>query len=275
LEAFQLLELLQEMPATTAAVPAAPTANEVLVAEPLSATGRSRTKAPFYLVAVASILGFGLLVSLVYLTNLVAPESVAPESAALQRLHQLEQAQLDRVRRLDEQLANFAKQLPKLAQREDLAKLDRRLARLEQPVTASVRAPEQPNTPRTAATPEPVLTSQLTSNDTLWDLAKKYYGKGHFYPVLLALNPGLGIYFAPGAEIRLPASQEAANQLLTQLVIKQDDRYLLRYPIISGDTWQQISRRLNGNSKLASELKRLNGGTPPIPGTTAFIPFQH
>jgi len=116
-------------------------------------------------------------------------------------------------------------------------------------------------------------THRLFRSDTLWDIAERYYGTGDLYPALLVLNPGLGIHFSPGGEIRLPANRAVARQLLAGSIVEQAGQRLLRYPVVVGDTWQRISRRLYGRAKVLPELPSLNGDGPPKPGTSVLIPL--
>ncbi|MEI6414625.1 MAG: hypothetical protein WCP34_10265, partial [Pseudomonadota bacterium] len=302
LEAFQLLEGLEEVPpvplvqtsVTTDEARGEGGGTALTAVHPPSAS-------PVYLALLVLLagllLGAGFIFYLMPRPNTVVPIDswVRIEPALQQVQRQIEEMQTDRAQgdeaiaqRLDERLVHIAGQLPMLARRDDLVVFDERLSLLEQrlrqwmekpsiqPAAAPVRrhVSAVPKTPKTETVSgnETVRVHHLTGSDTLWNIAERCCGTGHLYPVLLVLNPGLGTRFPPSGKIRLPADQTAARRLLAESVVEQDGRRLLHYPIVAGDTWQKISQRLYGHAKLAAELDRLNGGRPPEPGASAWVP---
>jgi LysM domain len=257
LEVFQLLEALQEVPPPLAGVvQAAATTDEAQATEGTAMASKGvrpamaspvRLAAPVALVSLLLGMGAGYLV----------PRSTPPLAP------------------LEARLAHIAERLPRLARRDDLVALDGRLSRLEQGLRHwTERASIRPPTATPLATTEGGLcTQRLIPGDTLWGIAKRHYGTGHLYPVLLALNPGLGIHFSPGAEIRLPADRVAAQRLLAGVVAERKGRRVLRYPVVADDTWERISRRLYGHTRAAAGLRHLNGGSAPEPGTSIWVPL--
>jgi len=198
---------------------------------------------------------------------------------------------LDRLEDLEHRLARMAERLSVLAGRDELVELDERLSFLEEglrqwaeqvtplPPTAiqGSAAPASPNDALAVDAAAPsgdgvMHTHRLTREDTLWGIAEHYFGAGNLYPIVLALNPGLGVRFAPGGTIRLPTDRAAAQHQLEELLVKQGGQRLLRYPTVAGDTWQRISLRLHGHTEATAELRRLNGGGSK-PGASVLIPL--
>ena len=311
LEAFLLLETLQEVPPvppgrTEAATDDALVADEALAAVGAEAFTVVHPPSPSSIRRAVPAVLAGLLLGMGVVYLIPRPDAVVPiasQAAIKLELRQVQQ-QLEEVRasmerrdeatgqRLDERLASIAERLPVLARRDDLAVLDERLSLLEQDLRQwKERAPIRPpaavggrssavrTTPKAKTPPVSeggaMRAHRLTGSDTLWNISERYYGRGDLYPVLLALNPGLGLHFSPGGEIRLPADRAAAHRLLAGLVVKQDGRRLLRYPAVAGDTWERISQRLHGHAKIAAELRRLNGGRPPEPGKSVLVPLTN
>lgn len=217
--------------------------------------------------------------------------------ARVTRLDEATRHRLDPLSDLGDRLTPLAEGLPLLATRADLAALGERLSLLEKDLrqraqrtsTPAPAAPEPGPSPRPssdesviAAPAEPASAERpemrmhrLVRGDTLWEIAATRYGAGDLYPVLLALNPGLGVFFPPGREIRLPESADQARRLLAEMIVEHKGQRAIRYTSIEGDTWQAISRRLYGHSQAAARLKRFNGGGRPEPGTPVMVPLVH
>ncbi|KOR31037.1 hypothetical protein TI05_13125 [Achromatium sp. WMS3] len=255
-----------------------------------------------FVVITSSLIAVGMNYIVMKFTNIMPQSPNLIEPLVLEKLQKITHTQSDigRVvtslkKRFDEQSANISKKLLTYVPHKDYVRLNKRLVLLEQRskktpiniVTKTATANQATNVNNTDLTkksaiahahtatvnPEFIQVYRFTKTDTLWDIAKKYYGKGHLYPALLALNPGLGVLLHPGQQIRLPINQEAAKLIFPKIVVTQNKRKLLRYPVVAGDTWKLISKRLYGNSKAAAKLKRLNGGNPKITEKYVLIPF--
>jgi nucleoid-associated protein YgaU len=110
--------------------------------------------------------------------------------------------------------------------------------------------------------------------ETLWSIAKRYYGKGGFYPVLLEHNPGLGIYFDPDyGGIRVLKDRQRAKEVFAAVMSSRGNSTLFRYRVVEGDTWEQVSRRLFGHASKATELATLNPSIGLVAGERVFVPL--
>ena len=216
--------------------------------------------------------------------------------ARVARLDEAPRRRHDPLSDMDDRLALLSERLPSLASEANLAALGERLSMIEEDLRQWMqRTPTPvPDSPRIGslassscesaiADPsahEPASTEhrgmrvhRLVGGDTLWEIAESYLGAGDLYPVLLALNPGLGIFFSPGREIRLPQSVDQARRLLAEVIVERNGQRSMRYASVEGDTWQAISRRLYGHSKAAARLQYVNGGGRPEPGTSVMVPL--
>ncbi len=143
--------------------------------------------------------------------------------------------------------------------------------------------------PHTPSDPIPVAANQKVagSNDdnafyyypsqgheTLWSIAKRHYGNGVFYPLLLEYNPGLGIYNDSGSKsLKILKDRKKATAQLRALIVKTDEGSLLRYRVAPGDRWSVLSKRFYGNGTQTARLIALNDNAPLTVDTRILIPL--
>jgi len=78
---------------------------------------------------------------------------------------------------------------------------------------------------------------QALETDTLWDIAKQFYGFGFYYPVLLTHNPDLAIYKI-GKKDRIAILKDAGRikQIYNKITENKNGRLYWYYTIHPGDT---------------------------------------
>jgi len=184
--------------------------------------------------------------------------------------------------RLDTLTAEQAKTFEQAAagaeQIAEVAKLARgRYKGMPRPSAATQIAPEAATT-RVAApdekAPELVLHHHLHPGETLWSIAKRYYGKGQLYPVLIAQNPGLGIYHGGTGVLRIFVDPAEAVELYRRITPPGGEGRLFRYRVQPGDDWRGLARRFLGRASRAPELMALNPTSDLTPGKQVLIALE-
>jgi len=161
---------------------------------------------------------------------------------------------------------------------ERLDKIAERLVSLEEGLSGFTAerptSTDEPTVPSGLARENMFLYHEPHKGETLWSIARRHYGSGRFYPLLLEYNPGLGIYFDHGyGRIRILKDRQRAKELLADLVATQGNRTLFRYKVMEGDTWRQISKRFFGQTGKAAELASLNLPVSSTPGERVLVPL--
>lgn len=161
---------------------------------------------------------------------------------------------------------------------EDLSKLSERLISLEKGFydIAQGRSPssDENSVPVDTARGEVFLFHELGKGETLWSIARRYYDSGHFYPVLLEYNPGLGIYFDRSyGRIKILKDRQRAKQVLDEVMTVRRNTTLIQYKVMKGDTWERISERFYANTANVPKLLALNPGLALVPGDRVFVPL--
>ena len=100
---------------------------------------------------------------------------------------------------------------------------------------------------------------RIRKGDTLWSIAKRYYGSGRYYPVLLEHNPHLRIYaLARGMEIKIFGDPEGAREIYDAIVSREEDGIYWDYTVAKGDTIESIGRRFYETKNLERLILNLN-----------------
>jgi nucleoid-associated protein YgaU len=135
-----------------------------------------------------------------------------------------------------------------------------------------------PSGPSVAATPAQASTFteyRAAPAETLWRIARRLYGKGIYYPVLLEDNPGLAVHGPlEGRTLRIARQREHAQETYRRLVFSEDGRTLFRYRARAGDSWRSLARAFYGSERRARALAELNGTTHPVTGRRVLIPLD-
>jgi len=85
---------------------------------------------------------------------------------------------------------------------------------------------------------------QVRENDTLWDIAERFYGSGFFYPVLLEHNPDLAIYDI-GQKDRVAVLQdnEQVKRIYNEITEMRNGILYWYYTVRRGDTLASLKHR--------------------------------
>lgn len=103
----------------------------------------------------------------------------------------------------------------------------------------------------------------IQDNQTLWDIAKIYWGDGNLYPLFLEWNDLLSLYnYKSGDKIVIQGDSYYAKNLYDNFIIRISNKKYYRYMVRPHDTWLVIQKRFNGkiNNKIFSvgSLKNIN-----------------
>jgi LysM repeat protein len=85
---------------------------------------------------------------------------------------------------------------------------------------------------------------QAAETDTLWGIAKRFYGSGSYYPVLLEHNPDLAIYrIGKKDRIAVLKDSERVERIYNEITEKQGGVLYWHYTVRSGDTPASVKHK--------------------------------
>jgi hypothetical protein len=85
---------------------------------------------------------------------------------------------------------------------------------------------------------------QVREDDTLWDIAARFYGSGFFYPVLLEQNPHLAIYkISLEDQITVLRDNEQVKRIYDEITEIRGDILYWYYTVRRGDTPASLRHR--------------------------------
>ncbi len=100
-----------------------------------------------------------------------------------------------------------------------------------------------------------------TDDDTLWGIARRFYGAGDLYPVLLEHNQHLEIYrIRSGLKIEVLRDAQEARAELGRITEMEQGRLFWYYTVRQGDTLRSIARKFHGPGSSTATILRYNPG---------------
>ena len=108
---------------------------------------------------------------------------------------------------------------------------------------------------------------EVGDNETLWRIAKKCYGSGFYFPVLMELNSGLGVYnLEKGARLKVLKDSGRAEHFYHQIVRVAGKRVWYGYRVIKGDNPEGIAVKLYGSEGTVQRIMNDNPKASLQPG---------
>ncbi|MDL1968184.1 MAG: LysM peptidoglycan-binding domain-containing protein [Deltaproteobacteria bacterium] len=106
-----------------------------------------------------------------------------------------------------------------------------------------------------------------TEKDTLWDISKRHYGSGGYYPVFLEHNCHLGIYdIGDGIQIKIFKDTAMARDIYKKITEKKGDSRYWYYIVAEGDTLRSVAGKFYKTKNMIKLITDLNQEVGLRPG---------
>ena len=106
-----------------------------------------------------------------------------------------------------------------------------------------------------------------TEKDTLWDISKRHYGLGEYYPVLLEHNCYLGIYdIGDGIQIKILKDTAMARDIYKKITEKKGNSIYWYYTVAEGDTLGSVAGKFYKTKNMIKLITDLNQELDLSPG---------
>lgn len=127
----------------------------------------------------------------------------------------------------------------------------------ESPV--SERPPEKPDTGGGPLEEAEFWIYAAAEKDTLWDISKRYYGSGYYYPVILQYNSHLSIYkIGGGVRMKILKDASQAKGIYKKIIEREGNKLYWYYTVAEGDTLQSVARRFYKTREMVRWITALN-----------------
>ncbi|MEW6381394.1 MAG: LysM peptidoglycan-binding domain-containing protein [bacterium] len=120
----------------------------------------------------------------------------------------------------------------------------------------------------------PFFWYEATDQDTLWSIADRFYGRGRYYPVLLAMNPQVSVFEIKGGQrLKVLENPKDAAIVFSRSVERHGSLAFLWYQVQAGDTPETLSRKFFRTDDQYSRIESLNSQLRLEPGQKIKIPL--
>ena len=108
---------------------------------------------------------------------------------------------------------------------------------------------------------------EATGDETLWRISKKCYGSGFYFPVLMELNSGLGVYnLEKGARLKIFRNADRAEKLYHGIIRVAGKRVWYGYRVVKGDSFEGIAKKFYGPEGTTERIMAANPHAKLQPG---------
>ena len=120
-----------------------------------------------------------------------------------------------------------------------------------------------------------IFTDYEVGNETLWRISKKCYGSGFYFPVLMELNPGLGVYnLEKGTRLKIFRDAGRAEPLYHRIIRVAGKRVWYGYKVVVGDSFEGIAMKFYGPEGTTQRILDANPHATLQPGERIQIELE-
>ncbi len=116
---------------------------------------------------------------------------------------------------------------------------------------------------------------ETTGDETLWRISKKCYGSGFYFPVLMELNSGLGVYnLKKGARLKIFRNAGRAEKLYHRVIRVAGKSVWYGYRVVKGDSFEGIAKKFYGPEGTTERIMAANPHATLQPGARIEVQLQ-
>jgi len=183
------------------------------------------------------------------------------------RLKRLESRMLDQQTYAMNALINMGTKLDRLSDNQSRPMEDSTAAEVVSEAREDVESLKQPSQEDDSAGNMEFWTYEAHEKDTLWGIAKEYYGSGDYYPVLIEHNSYLQIYdIGDGVQMRILKDAGPAKEIYKKITERKGNRIYFNYTMAEGDTLRSIAKKFYRKEDMAGRITNLNPEMKLEPG---------
>ncbi len=108
---------------------------------------------------------------------------------------------------------------------------------------------------------------EASGDETLWRISKKCYGRGFYFPVLMELNPGLGVYnLEKGRRLKIFRDAAEAKHLYHRIIRIAGKKVWYGYRVVASDSLEGIAMKFYGPEGTTKRIRDVNPHITLKPG---------
>ena len=116
---------------------------------------------------------------------------------------------------------------------------------------------------------------RVERENSLWSIAKKIYGDGYYYPVILEHNPGLGVFnIKANQRIRILNDTSRIKKIYDSIVEREENAIIWQYRIQAEDDLYSVAKKFYNDEEMIDQLYYDNPNSGFQPGEKIKITFE-
>jgi len=139
----------------------------------------------------------------------------------------------------------------------EIVKIEHRIEQLQNDLSSLNKLYSKLEVSSKSKQQEDFIIYRWQEKDTLWGVAKKNWGWGKLYPVLLETNGFLNIHSNRiGQKIKILKNKKKVQRIYKKVIVKANQKRYMRYNIKEEDNWDILSLRFYGDIKYSNSMKK-------------------